>query len=75
MAGLRFFLGQFSYLSLVMYLDVTETAAYAIAYDCELRRLIGLIARRRDAGIDIPTTPCAGYSDVGRYFNVDLGRE
>ena len=49
---------QFSHLSIVFRLAVTETASFAIAYDLELRRMIERLARLRDADCDFPKLLC-----------------
>ena len=65
---------QFSHISLVLHLAVTETAAYSIDYDFELSRLVGRTARRRDASADPPKLLREENEDIKRYLKVDLGK-
>ena len=62
------------HLSLVLHLAATETGAYAIAYDFEVRRLIERLARRRDASADFNKLLCDENEEIYRYLKVDLGK-
>ena len=43
---------QLAHLSIVLHLGVTENAAFAITYDCEMRHRLQRLARRRDDTVD-----------------------
>ena len=64
---------QFSHLSIVLHLGVTDAAPFAIAYGRELRRTIERLARIRGPDCDSPKRLCAENDEIKCYSNVDLG--
>ena len=65
---------QFCMLSAVIHLAVVETAAFAIAYDAELRGRTQRLARRRDTQVDFAKMLSEENEDVKRYLEIDLGK-
>ena len=65
---------QISNFSLFLHLDTTETAAYAIAHDLELRRLLGRHSRRCDSSANFPNLLCEENEEIKRHMKNDLGK-
>ena len=65
---------QFSHLSVVLHLAVTETASFAIAYDQELRQKIQRMARKRDSAVDFGKLLGGENEEIKRYLKGSLGK-
>ena len=65
---------QFSHLSIVLHLAVVETAAFAIAYDMELRTKIQRMARKRDSTADFAKLLSEENEEIKRYLKESLGK-
>ena len=65
---------QFSHLSIVLHLAVTETASFAMAYDHELRQKIQRMARKRDSTVDFGKLLGEENEEIKRYLKESLGK-
>ena len=65
---------QFSHLSIVLHLAVTETASFAIAYDQEIRLKIQRMARKRDSAVDFGKLSGGENEEIKRYLKESLGK-
>ena len=67
---------QLSHISIALHLGIAENAAFAIAYDNELRNRIQRLARRRGAALDFGKLLIGENDEVKRYLRpLDLGKE
>ena len=59
---------QLSHISIALHLGIAENAAFAIAYDSDLRNRIQRLARRRDATLDFGKILSEENDEVKRYL-------
>ena len=66
---------QFPVLGISLRLAITETAAFRIAFDTELREMARWLYPKRDSKVDFATAISARIDDIVRYFKKELGNE
>ena len=66
---------QLRHLGVALHLGVTENAAFAFPYDCEMRQRLQRMARRRVSSLDFAKSLSEENDEAKRYLKSDLGKD